>query len=198
MQLDLIINSFSIALFIFILCYLYYLYYSTPSKYNEYTPLIKKLYPNSKFLSEGKSQCVYINNNKIIKVYNQTNFNYLKLLRKLDIYPPIYKIKKNSKYYIVEEKYLKPIRNKFVIDKYINFIFKKFKISFTDNKLSNYGIDPDTNKIYRFDCEKQDIFFFVNKNDQDLLFKIIFPSHLYIFIYSFVLVYLYLYSKNNI
>ncbi len=126
--------------------------------------LIKKYYPNSKYLTSGTYQKVYINNNRIIKVYNQTNFNYVKLLRKLKIYPPIYKIIKDHKYYIVEEKYLKPVSGTFILEKYGNNIFKKFKIYFEDIKLSNFGIDPDTNKIHRLDCEKRDIIF---KNKPD-------------------------------
>ena len=139
--------------------------------------LIKKLYPNSKFLTSGVDQDVYINNNRIIKVYNQTNFNYVKLLRKLKIYPPIYKIIKDDNYYIVEEKYLKPIPGFFILEKFGNDIFKKFKISFGDIKLGNYGIDPDTNKIHRLDCDKKDIY--IKKPNSVICIEL----NLFIFVY---------------
>ena len=141
------------------------------------TTLIKKLYPNSKYLTSGVDQDVYINNNRIIKVYNQTNFNYVKLLRKLKIYPPIYKIIKDDNYYIVEEKYLKPIPGFFLLEKYGNDIFKKFKISFGDIKLGNYGIDPDTNKIHRLDCDKKDIY--IKKTNSVICIEL----NLFIFVY---------------
>ncbi len=149
-------------IFFFVFIILIFIFFEgkaeTKEEKDKYTTLIKKFYPNSEFLTCGKTQSVHINNNRIIKVYNQTNFNYVKLLRKLKIYPPIYKIIKDDNYYIVEEKYLKPIPGFFILEKFGNDIFKKFKISFGDIKLENYGIDPDTNKIYRLDCDKRDIY----------------------------------------
>ena len=63
-------------------------------------------------------------------------------------------------------------------------VYKKFKINFKDIKLCNFGIDPDTNKIHRLDCEKRDIifkpnpFYFFHK---DFLFYILLTFLLIIF-----------------
>ena len=157
-------------LFIFILLFIFIFYFIicyTDNKHNKHirTYLIKKLFPNYKFLTEGGTQIVYINNNRVIKIYKQEDLNSVKLLRKLDIYPPIYKIIKNGIYYLVEEKYIKSVPNSSTIDKYNDSIFKKFKIAFVDNKKKNYGIEPNTNKIYRLDCQKTDIFFLKNTFD---------------------------------
>jgi len=188
--------KFCLAYFFFISIKLTYNTFKD-KKHDKYATLIKKYYPNSKYLTSGTFQVVYINNNRIIKVYDQTNFNYVILLRKLDIYPPIYKIIKDNNYYIVKEKYLKPIPNCiFILEKYGNNIFKKFKISFGDIKNTNYGIDPDTNKIHRFDCSKKDIF--LKKKNIALNF-----THFCILVYlTFLLIiftfthYIYFYLEN--
>ena len=152
-----------ILLFVFIIYFVICYIESNNDKHIK-TYLIKKIFPNSKFLTEGTAQTVYVNNNRIIKIYKQEDLNYVKLLRKLDIYPPIYKIIKNGIYYIVEEKYIKSVSNSSIIDKYNDSIFKKFKIVFIDNHPQNYGIDPDTNKIYRFDCQKIDILYYKTRD----------------------------------
>jgi hypothetical protein len=178
----------SYIFFVFIIAILIFLTRENHEKaeHDKYTTLIKKFYPNSKFLTSGKTQSVHINNNRIIKVYNQTNFNYVKLLRKLEIYPPIYKIIKYHKYYIVEEKYLKPISGIFILEKFTNIIFKKFKISFKDIKLCNFGIDPDTNKIHRLDCNKTDIILKKKKNLIELKFAIYILLTFLLIIFTFI------------
>ena len=183
-----------LLIYIFIILFLIYRKNIRNIKYN----LIKKYYPNSKFLTNGTIQSVHINNNRIIKVYNKTDFNYVKLLRKLEIYPPIYKIIKNDKYSIVEEKELFPIEieDYSIIKKYNDSILKKFKIIFSDNIISNYGIDLNKNKIYRLDCEKIDIFFL--KNTFDYFLSYIKHRFFYILILIFHLYYLYLYFQTNL
>jgi hypothetical protein len=180
-----------LLIYIFIILFLIYRKISRNIKYN----LIKKYYPNSKILTNGTIQSVHINNNRIIKIYYKTDYDYVKLLRKLEIYPPIYKIIKNDKYYIVEEKKLFPIKDYSIIKKYNDFIFKKFNIIFSDNIISNYGIDLK-NKIYRLDCEKIDIFFF--KNTFDYFLSYIKCRFFYILILIFHLYYLYLYFQLNL
>jgi len=180
--------KFCLSYIFFVIIILIFICFGDKEKtdHDKYTTLIKKFYPNSKYLTSGKSQSVHINNNRIIKVYNQNNFNYVKLLRKLEIYPPIYKIIKDDKYYIIEEKYLKPVPGIFILEKFTKKIFKKFKISFEDIKLFNFGIDPDTNKIHRLDCDKNDIILKKKKNQIELKFAIYILLTFLLIIFTFI------------